>query len=470
MKLELSQSLQQQQILAPQMILSMDILLLPTLDLEQRIRQEFVENPALEIAEPQPEKEPEQPPNDASQGSDSGIFSRLEAFESQPSYYFSGTPRKGSSDASSAKHEALQNTEGRPPGLKESLIQQVHLKSLASGVREAAEEVINNLDHRGYLVCSEDELKVSMADVFDLRLIDEAIGVVRNLDPPGVGAENLRQCLLLQLQRDRQDYPLETAIIRDHLLDLGLNKIPKIAKDLGRTVDEIKDAIEIIASLDPIPGGRLEQEPTIYIRPDVYVEVDGDEISVRVESGSIPRLQISDSCRGILKESRGNREVTDFVRRKIESAQWLIQAIEQRQRTLQEIATCMVEYQRQFMLDGPEKLRAMKMQTVADLVGVHISTVSRAIKGKHVQTPWGLFELRYFFTGGVGNSEGEVESRRNVYRWIEEIIQNEDKRHPLSDSQIARELRGLGLQIARRTVTKYREQEGIPSSRLRKSY
>jgi len=179
---------------------------------------------------------------------------------------------------------------------------------------------------------------------------------------------------------------------------------------------------------------------------------------------------VSDSCKTALKESRGNREVSGFLRKKIDSAQWLIQAIQQRQRTIHDIAVAMVDYQREFMLHGPERLKAMKMQTIADLVGVHISTISRAIKGKHVLTPYGLFEMRYFFTGGVGNEKGEVESRRNVYRLISEIVENEDKRKPLSDTAIAKELNERGLQIARRTVTKYREQEGIPSSRLRRSY
>lgn len=463
MKLELSQSLQQQQILAPQMILSMDILLLSSVDLESRVRQEFAENPALEVVDRLPTTEAPPPPGDRADST----FSNLETLRQQQSALYDSPKRRTSS--ADSKHEALQNTEGRAPGLRETLVEQIKLRSLETNVRDTADAIVNNLDSRGYLLCPEEELKQSLQGVQD-EIFDAAMNAVRSLDPPGVGAEDLQHCLLLQLERDIQEYPLERQIIEEHLLDLGMNKIPKIAKDLGKTVEEIKDAVEIISLLDPIPGERLEEEPTIYVRPDVVVEVVDGELHVRVEDGTLPELQVSESCRSILKTSKGNREVTDFVRKKVESAQWLIQAIEQRQRTLLDIAKAVVHYQEDFMIKGSQHLKALKMQTIADIVGVHISTISRAIKGKHIQTPQGLFDMRYFFTGGVTSEDGELESRRNVYLRIGEIIENEDKSKPHSDNQIAKLLQEQGLKIARRTVTKYREKEGIPSSRLRKTY
>jgi len=350
------------------------------------------------------------------------------------------------------------------------LMQQIRLQTLRTETVQAAEEIINNLDHRGYLLGTVEEIYESMSQRSMRKDFDDALAAVRALEPAGIGAEDLKQCLLLQLARDRQPYPIETEIILHHLEDLRQNKIPKIAKDLHATVDDIKDAIEIISALDPLPGARYEPSSTVYIRPDVIVEKVEDKLQVRVENGNLPPLNISETCRQILRESRGNPEVAQFVRKKIESAQWLIQAVRQRQRTIYDIAVAMVEYQREFMEKGPQQLRAMRMQTIADLVSVHISTISRAIKGKHMQTPWGLYEMRYFFTGGVGKADGEVESRRNVYRQIGEIIETEDKKSPLSDSDIARVLREKGLNIARRTVTKYREQERIPSSRLRRAY
>ncbi len=472
MKLELTQKLQQSQILAPQMILSMDILLLTATELEQRIEKEFAENPALEITEPAPPDEsaaelkaPEAAPPE------SELFSKLESFQNQQfQQYGEGRSFKPRAQDSDDRLEMLQNTEGRPPGLKDMLTQQVHLLSLQSEIKDIAEEIINNLDHRGYLLGPADEIFQTMASTRSKEAFDRALAVVRGLEPPGIGAEDLKQCLILQLERDRQEYPLETQIILHHLEDLRQNRIPKIAKDLHATVEDIKDAIDIITCLDPLPGSRFESAPTIYIRPDIIVEKVDGRLEVQVENGSIPQLNISESCRKLLKESRGNPQVASFVRKKIESAQWLIQAVRQRQRTLYDIAVGMVEYQHDFMEKGPERLRAMRMQTIADLVHVHISTISRAIKGKYMQTPWGVFDMRYFFTGGVGKADGELESRRNVYRHIGEIIEKEDRSHPLSDSDIARILQEKGLNIARRTVTKYREQERIPSSRLRRSY
>ncbi len=466
MKLELTQKLQQQQILAPQMILSMDILLLASQDLQQRIEKEFAENPALELVEPQLKERKSELP---SAPVDSSPFEKVDhlAKQSDSSFDMSFRRRKSSSDD---KYEALQNTEGRPPGLRDHLTQQLRLLSLEQNIQRVAVELVNNIDTRGYLVAKPEELYHSLAQSCSGEEFQAALRAVRSLEPAGVGAENLQQCLLLQLARDQQEYPLETELILNHLEDLGENKIPKVAKELKSTIDDIQDALEIIRCLDPRPGLKYEPAATMYVRPDVIVEIDENgELLVTIESSNLPQLNVSESCKRLLK-AKEQPDVKKFVRKKIESAQWLIQAIQQRQRTLQDIAAALVDYQREFMTKGPEHLRAMKMQTIADLVNVHISTVSRAIKGKYAQTPWGVYELRYFFTGGVGNSDGEVESRRNIYRKISEIIDNENKSRPLSDSAIAKILQEKGFSIARRTVTKYREQEKIPSSRLRKKY
>ncbi len=472
MKLELTQQLQQQQILAPQMVLSMDILLLTTQDLQQRIDKEFVENPALEIVDPEvKESATDVQPSDESRA-EPEPFAKIDNFQSEvdpAGGYPAGGYRRLGVRGGDDKFEAMRNTEGRKPGLRDFLTQQLHLLSLTESVREAGEEIINNVDSRGYLTSSASDLYQSVAHRVSTEDFEKALNAVRNLDPPGIGAEDLQQCLLLQFERDGQDYPLETQIILNHLDDLRDNKIPKIAKDLKTTIEDIREALDIIRCLDPNPGSQYDSDPPIYIRPDVFVDVNGGKIDVRVEGSSLPELNISESCRKILKKSKST-DVNKFVRKKIESAQWLIQAIKQRQRTLHEIAVAVTNYQREFILNGPTELRALKMQTIADIVHVHISTVSRAIKGKHIQTPWGLFEMRYFFTGGVGNAKGEVESRRNIYRRIKKIIESEDKTKPLSDSAIAERLRTDGLSIARRTVTKYREQEGVPSSRRRKNH
>ena len=466
MRLELTQKLQQQQVLAPQMILSMDILLLPTLDLEQRIQDEFSENPALELVEQeQPAVKPEPASGDTVERP---LDERLR--DSRDWSFEDKNPRKSSFAATDAKHAALQNTPGKPPGLKESLMEQLRLKRIPELTREIGENIISCLDSRGYLDCAPEELSDWIENNPAPEEIKDALEAVRGLDPAGICATDLEDCLLLQLRRDGENHRLEEAIIGGHLQELSQNKLPALARALGRSVEEIKKAAELISSLDPMPGRQIDAEETVYIRPDVLVEEVDGSLEISVLDYSLPRLEISRSCRTALRDARKDREASAFLRRKIESAKWLIQALEQRQRTIKDIAVAIVEHQRDFMLKGPEQIRALKMQTIADTVGVHISTISRAIKGKYIETPVGIFEMRYFFTGGVDNAEGEIESRRNVCRRISNLVETEDKKKPLSDTALTRLLQEQGLQIARRTVTKYREQENIPASRLRRSY
>ena len=472
MNIELVQQLKQQQILAPQMILSMDILLLTNQELEARIEKEFMENPALEILE----KKVDAPSEDSKQAEDQksaddgqqDIFEQLDNFQNLPRLDLFKPQRKTSSDFD--KQEALQNIEGEPPGLRDYLLQQVHLMELPDHIIEISEFIINDIDDRGYLLHPEDSIRDSLGEEVNDEDFSTALSIVRSLDPAGVGAENLQECLALQLLRDCQSYPLEMEILQNHVEDLRQNKIPKIARDLGKTVDDIKYALEIISMLKPYPGREFSSKPKIYIRPDVIVQDNNGEFKITVQDQDLPPLRVSETCKQILSENRKNREVSSFLKKKIDSAHWLIQAVRQRHLTIQDIALCIVKFQSDFMKKGIENLKAMKMQTIADLVGVHISTISRAIKGKYIQTPFGMFEMKYFFTGGVERSDGELESRRNVYRQISELIDNEDKKHPLSDTAIARNLRTSGLDIARRTVTKYRDQEGIPPSRLRKEF
>ncbi len=467
MNIELVQQLKQQQILAPQMILSMDVLLLTNQELEARIDKEFIENPALEIAEKTSDEPGSERDTSPPEREGSGIFEHIESFQNLPRPEYR-IRRRASDDFD--RQEALQNLEGTPPGLREHLMQQLRVLELPEKVMGIAEFIINDVDERGYLLHPVQSLRES----FDGTATDEefqlALDSVRALDPAGVGAESLQECLALQLKRDCQSYPLEMAILENYVEDLRQNKIPKIAKELGKTVDDIKDALEIIAMLDPYPGREYSNRPSHYIRPDVVVVDKSGSFHVTVRDQDLPKLRINETCKKLLAEHRKNREIAGFLKKKIDSAHWLIQAVRQRHMTIKEIAECIVEYQKDFMHNGPENLKAMKMQTIADLVGVHISTISRAAKGKYIETPHGIFELKYFFTGGVERADGEVESRRNVYRQISEIIDNEDKRRPLSDTAIARKLRGQGLDIARRTVTKYRDQEGIPPSRLRKQF
>jgi len=298
----------------------------------------------------------------------------------------------------------------------------------------------------------------------------KALDLVQSLDPPGVGGRNLRECLLLQLKSDGQSYPVEIRIIDQHLEDLGNNRLPKIAKALGIPVDEVKAAAETIASLNPIPGKLFGGEPARFIKPDVVVdEVDG-RYEVRVDAEHLPRLQVSSYYRDLYRKAYHDPELKKFVKKKLESAEWLISAIRQRQSTLLRIAQEIVEIQKGFLDHGISHLKPLKMVEVAERVGVHVSTISRALSGKYMQTPRGIFDMKFFFTGGAVKSDGTVEARGSVIQRIKDLIDNEDKRNPLSDIDIVKKLEEFDIRISRRTVTKYREAENIPSSRQRRAY
>ncbi len=256
----------------------------------------------------------------------------------------------------------------------------------------------------------------------------------------------------------------------DELEDLGQNRLPKIAKALELDVDDVKAAAETIACLNPLPGKLFGGDKTRFVRPDVVVEEVDGKYEVRVEGNHLPRLQVSSYYRDLYRNAYKDPELKKFVKKKLESAEWLISAIRQRQSTLLRIAQEVVEIQSGFLDHGISHLKPLKMVEVAERVGVHVSTISRAISGKYIQTPRGIFELKSFFTGGAVKSDGTMEARGSVIQRIKELIEHEDKRNPLSDIDIVKKLEESDIRISRRTVTKYREAESIPSSRQRRAY
>ena len=304
-----------------------------------------------------------------------------------------------------------------------------------------------------------------------IDLLQRSLALVQSLDPPGIGGRDLKECLLLQLERDRQQYPLEEMIVRDHLDDLGHNRLPKISKALGVNIETLKEAVENIASLNPRPGLLFGGEVPRFIKPDVVVEEVEGKYVVRVESDYLPRLRISAHYQRLYKEGRKNPEIRQYLKKKFDNAEWLIAAIRQRQSTLQKISEEIVDIQSGFLDHGISHLKPLKMVEVAERVGVHVSTISRAISEKYIQTPRGIFPLKYFFTGGATKSDGSTEARGSVIQRIKNLIKAEDKDNPLSDIYIAKRLaEDFNIKISRRTVTKYREAEGIASSRERRVY
>lgn len=442
----------------------MDILHLNTVDLESRIEQEFMENPALELAEESeeaPAPEPESPRDQEVQE----LFEVLNTYESR--YGGEEPPRRGVVDDVGSKHEAMLNYEDRPATLGDHVEQQISDMDLDPALREACLDLAGSLDRRGYLLGEIDEMAFKFG--IDPAVTEEALRVIQSLEPCGIGARDLKECLLLQLG-DVPEAALERRMVEHHLDDLLQNRLPKIAERLDVLLPDVKDAMEIISSLNPRPGSVFTAVDTTPAVPEVFVDELEGKFQVRMEEGNLPALRISPQCSMLLREGGDNPRVVEFVRRKIESARWLIHAIEQRRRTLLDIAQAIVTHQDPFFREGPGHLRALTMQTVADLVKVHVSTVSRATNGKYIETPYGVMELRRFFTGGVEREDGSIESRDNVCQMIQEIVSHEDSRKPMSDSQLAKQLQDRGLEIARRTVTKYRERAGVPPARLRKQY
>ncbi|MHC4935734.1 MAG: RNA polymerase factor sigma-54 [Planctomycetota bacterium] len=493
----------QKQILSPQMIQSMEILVLNSQQLEERIEQALEENIALEVTEPEAgdgageeagETDARAGTGDPelSGGAESAgevereidlladRYEHLAEFQSED-YYTSRLPRSGGEGEDEDRFEMLQNTEGRPETLGEHLLAQLRLRGEPTERERAlAELLIHSLDARGYLLHSPEELLVALnaegaegphplAPVTEEEL-SAAHGIVRQLDPPGVGARDLIDCLLVQLERDPGDYPLETILVRDHLQDIARNRLPQISKATGATIDEVKEGIEIIRSLQPNPGASFSNEPTQVVRPDVFIEDDEGELVVTVTDGYLPRLRVSQHYRELLQASRKDPEVRDYLRKKIEGAEWLLSAIHQRKSTLQRVAEEVVAYQTEFFREGERALRPLKMQDIADKIGVNVSTVSRAISGKYFQAPGMVRELKSLFTGGTVKDDGSSESRGSVILRIKDLIADENPKKPLSDSKIVSLLAEDGIHISRRTVTKYREAEGIPSSRERRAY
>jgi RNA polymerase sigma-54 factor len=472
----LQQRLSQQLRLAPQIIQSIEILQLPAMDLKELIENELQENEMLEVEEAAAEGLPETreaPVHVDEEGTDedeaSGIFDRLEALAELDRRGPGQASRGASEEAADRKWEAMQNTEARGETLADHLREQLDVLVLDPAVRSAAEAIVYNLNDAGLLPSTLEEVVGAMDDPVPLEAAERALAVVQSLDPAGVAARDLRECLLLQIRDDEPDADHKRRLLRDHLEDLERNKIPRIAKALGVTVERVYELRDGLKHLTLQPGGAWSSARNAYIRPDVVVEWEDGDYRVRLVSDYVPRLTVSPRYRQLLQEARSDPRLREYVKRKVDAAKWLIEAIAQREGTLERVAREILERQRDFLDFGVSHLRPLKMQEVADTLGIHVSTVSRAISDKYVQTHRGIFPLKFFFTGGTENDDGGVESRVSIKERVRQIIATEDPANPLSDDEVADKLsRESGLVIARRTVTKYRKALRIPSSRQRR--
>jgi RNA polymerase sigma-54 factor len=469
--------------LAPQVIQSIELLQLPLLALEEVIKQELEENPTLELREEReepaerpevPEKADAEPDPEAETSVD-----RLEALRALEDQWQEGSPRRAArGDDEDRKHELLHNVAGRGRSLADHLIDQLHLLELPPRTRRVAEYIVFSLDANGYLPASVDEVVASLPDLFADRLPDESVReveavlrLVQSLDPSGIAARDTRECLLLQLKPTDPAFALKRRLVQEHLDDILENRLPRIAKAFELPIEEIQALLAELQTLTPKPGAAYVSTGSPVVTPDVVVrEVDG-EYEVILEEGSLPPVMVNPHYIEMLQSGKLAGAEKEFVQRKVEGARRLITAIEQRRLTLTRIAREVVRAQRAFLDHGIVELKPMKMQQIADVMGVHVSTVSRAISEKYIQTPRGVFPFKFFFAGGADTDSGGAEAKVNVMDRIRELVENEDKQNPLSDIDLGKLMRERhGLDLARRTITKYRKALKIPSSRRRKQF
>jgi len=493
MRLSFSQDLRmvQKQVLAPRMIQSMEILQLPILALQERIEQEMEENPGLELAEEAPESAAEEreiedrPSPDAPSEeerelvidethSNEGDFERLMQMDEEWPDHFEERPhpsRGEIEEAGDRKADAMANMVARPQTLQDYLHDQLGWFDLEADLRAMADRIIYNLDSNGYLQGRLEDLLGPNADEDDLALAERALKLIQKLDPPGVGARDLRECLLLQLTPGMACYEQLQTLIANHLEDIEHNRLPAIARRTGYSIELIQQAVAELRKLSPKPGAEFHDVAAPPGTPDVFVEPDEDgRYRVRLEDGQTPSLYISPYYRKLFQSAETSPETREYIKRKVNSAQWLIDAIQQRRSTLTKVSQAIVDHQKEFLDKGPEAIEPLKMQQIADKVGVHVTTVSRAVDDKWIQTPRGIFPLKRFFCGGTTGADGEEVAWDAIRLKLQEIIDAEDKQHPWSDEQLVEQLAAHGLTVARRTVTKYRKAMGVLSSRQRRAW
>ncbi len=362
----------------------------------------------------------------------------------------------------------LENTLSKPQGLNEYLNWQLSMSDSDPEVREIAQYLIGNIDGDGYLRVSRDEIRA--AGFEDEAQVEAALALVRALDPPGVGAFDLPDCLMLQIRALGIENPLIEQIVTAHWQEFLNRQFTQLSRTLNVGLAQIQAVVEIIKNMEPKPGRKYSDERTIYVEPDVGVRKIGDEYVIQLNEDGLPKLRISAAYRRMLRGGNGaiGEEAANYLKDKMRSAIWLIKSLDQRQRTIYKVADSIVRHQREFLEHGIEHLRPLVLRDVANDIGMHESTVSRVVSNKYIHTPRGLFPMKYFFHSGIDSTQGSEVSSLSIKSKIAKIVSDEDTSRPHSDARIMQKLRAEGIQIARRTVAKYREELRIPSSSQRK--
>jgi RNA polymerase sigma-54 factor len=481
---KLSLKLAQKLVMTPSLQQAIKLLQMTRMELDTLLTQELVENPVLEEAAETPEEEPEPPREEEAQEAapapeaDRRELDHTESMENIDLDAYFGDYWEGSGYSSMAEERdepPIENSLTREPDLYDHLLWQLHMAEVDPRQREIAELIIGNLSPDGFLVATVEEIR-AMGDAtgagYTSDEVDSALELVRGFDPPGIACSSLPESLLRQM--DARMVPADALARRvvNEAWDLFLRRqFPAVAKKLGIELPTLEEAVELIRSLETCPGRKFSTERPHYIEPDVFVRRVGEEYVIQLNDDGLPRLRVSRAYRRMLQTMRSEgrqSEAQQFIKDKIRSAVWLIKSLDQRQRTIYKVAASIIRQQREFLDKGIDHLRPMVLRDVAEDIGMHESTVSRVVSNKYMHTQRGLFPMKFFFHSGIDREYGDNISSLTVKRKIEQMIQAEDPKRPLSDSELMRILNREGIQIARRTVAKYRDELSIPSSTDRK--
>jgi RNA polymerase sigma-54 factor len=472
--LKLSLKVSQKQILTPGLVQMVSVLALNRLELREMINQEMIANPVLEEQSEEPtasdnysdetflKAETEKVPEKA----ESNPFDEFDVGTFFNQYLDTGGDGGKSQEREISERPSFEKFLSSPEGLTDHLNWQLSVTICSDSVRELVENIIGNLDENGYLTASTEEL--AQNGKYSADDLDDALAVVQDFDPIGVGARDLRECLLLQLKAFDPQNTLAYQIVSDHLKQVQSNQLKEIARALNRPLDVIKHTLETIKKLDPRPGLRYNKTEPRLVEPDVYFRKMDDQWQVFLNEDDMPQLRLSPTYRRLLVRDAADKEVRNYVKERFTAAIQLMKNIEQRKHTILRVCQSIIARQGEFLDKGPDTLKPMMIKEVAEEVGVHPSTVSRAVASKYAHTPQGVIELRSFFSESVNGPEGGAMSLQTLKRLVKKMIDEEDGAKPLTDEQIAKKLDDAGIHVTRRTVAKYREDMRIPSTHQRR--
>ncbi len=470
MKLDYNLKLEQTQklIMTPELKLAITLLQYSAMELQDHIQEALLSNPALEVAEPKDTEKTEETETAETESAENAAkddFPWEEYFRDMD--LETGFPPPGRSPDSSEYLSAIENCSRIEGTMVEDLLGQLRMLPLSNREYSTAAYLVGNLDQKGYLQGELEELTSALG--VGVKELEAGLRIIQKLEPAGIGCRNLQECLMLQLKKLDSASPLAEDIVRHYLPAAADNRYSYISSRLGSSEEEVRAAVDFIRTLNPKPGSVFgEGEETRYIIPDVIVEKVDDRYVIMGNDSSIPQLTISPFYQKMLKNSAGDEQVTAFVKRKIEKAFWLIRSIEQRRLTLYKVSQQIVDIQRPFFDHGIKKLKPLTLKEVALNVGVHESTVSRATANKFIQTPRGMFPLKFFFSSGLSGAGGTDYSSHSIKTFICELVEAEDGARPYSDQRLAEIFKERGIDISRRTVAKYREEISIPASYKRR--